>query len=179
MIKLCSLILSQACLASLICSLAYLLACLLDNLINSFIWIVRSLKSLLKLFFKTECFLVFVPIFCIGTIFLFRVVRQMISSVLIYLTCYRLPVITWHLIPACYYLTPAPWYDITYHLPPGMTAWPVIITFTGILSWFPVLYTVTCYPILYIQWPESILLMYSCNFLNLSCSCHSRKLIII
>jgi len=36
--------------------------------------VVKSLKSLLKLFVKTEYFSVFVPIFCIGAVFQFHVV---------------------------------------------------------------------------------------------------------
>jgi len=36
--------------------------------------VVKSLKSLLKLFSKIEYFSVFVPIFCIGTVFLFHIV---------------------------------------------------------------------------------------------------------
>jgi len=43
--------------------------------------IVKSLKSLLNLFFKTVCFSVFVPIFDIGTVFLLRIVLPMIFVV--------------------------------------------------------------------------------------------------
>jgi len=67
---------------------------------------------------------------------------------------------------------------ITWH--PAWYTWPVIITFTGTLScypvlctvtWYPVSWSVTCYPVLYtVTWTPEFLIM--------SCSCYSRKLII-
>jgi len=151
-IKLCSLILSPTCLASLACSLTYLLACLLDKLINSFIWLLWRVWNLyLNYFSKLYCFLVFVSIFSISTTFLYlyRSPESVpFSRIMIYdndiLCAYLLDALSpayGQLKPACHYLTldscmlsPATWY---------MTAWPMIIIFMGILSWYPVLYTMT------------------------------------
>jgi len=71
-----------------------------------------------------------------------------------------------------------PCHAITWH--PAWYTWPVIITFTGTLScypvlctvtWYPVSWSVTCYPVLHtVTWTPEFLIM--------SCSCYSRKLII-
>jgi len=129
---------SLAYLASLESMLFCMPTCLLDNsTIILSLMILKSLKPLLILFFKTALFsyihtnllyryhfLVFVPISCIGTIFLysyqplyqycFPVLKYMIviSTMLLLDTWFMhaitllLLVITWHM------------FDITYHLPP-------------------------------------------------------------
>ena len=111
------------------------------------------------------CFLVFVPISCIiRTDPLYRyylpILRHMIviSTVIMTPACYYLTHDSCMLSPDIYLISliTCPWY---------MTTWPAIIIFVGILSWYPVLYTVTCILNTYV-------------LLNLSCSCHSHKLII-
>jgi len=148
--------------------------------------VVKSLKPLLEPFSKTKLFFciridllywyhfsVFVPIssiatFCISSdpVYRYRFLALWYidiyneSTVLIYLACYHLLVT-----PDSCMLSPDTCLIslITCHLIHDYLT--VIITFTGILSWYSIQYTMT-----YIS-STNILL-------NLSCSCHSRKLII-
>ena len=58
---------------------------------------------------------------------------------------------TWHLI--CYYLTLVSCYDMTYHLSLDILILDLWLSFFREYC--------TCYPVLYIQWPESVVLMYT------------------
>jgi len=126
-------------------------------------------------FQKVYYFSVFGSIPCIGTIFFYIVLYN--SG---YLLCYHLTldtwhlhVITWHLLFITRHLLAINWhmFDITYHLP------PVILSLDLWLSYYRNLVTAILY---YIQWTIFLVLMYSCTpeFLNLTCSCYSHKLII-
>jgi len=127
-------------------------------------------------------FLVFVLISYINTVFLYRLTC-------FYLMCYHLLCCllspAWYhsalmLLPDMLLLDTCPYYDITYHLSSAscyINAWPVIITFTKIMYQLScITYTVT---IIY-STHVLRLYMYSCTFefLIMSCSCYSRKLII-
>jgi len=161
---------------------------------------VKRLKPLLIPFSKTILFsiirigllyqyhfYVYVPIPCIGTIFLYLywspvsvpLSCNMILNNDIYctycLTCYTAMLTTWHL--TYYYLTAAFCYDITYHLSPVMLTLDLWLSHLWeSFTCYPVSYTVTCIPSTHVL----LLYMYSCTleFLNLSYSCSSCKLII-
>ena len=143
--------------------------------------IVKSLKPLLEQFSKIVllfsirtdllywyCFLVFLPISNIGTTFLYLYrssVSVPFSCIMTYDNDIYLSVITWLMLVITWHL-----FDITYHLPPD--TWLLDLWLSHLRK--------SCLDVLYyIKWPESIVVMYSCNFLNLSCTCHSLKLIII
>ena len=71
---------------------------------------------------------------------------------------------------SCYHLTPSMIYlTCDYHNYEN--------TKLVILYYMQWLESCTCYPVLYIQWPDSKVLMYSCTpeLLILSCICYSRK----
>ena len=190
---------APACLASLGCSLIFLLAYLLDSSINSFIDGCEEFEIFPCTVFKKRYhfpifvpnllyryhFSVFVSIPCISTMYSYpspvSVLFFCIRTDLLY-QCYFLVLwydndiyhaITWHVTPACYHMTHA-CYHLTliwYHLSPAiLNTWLVIIIFWE--SYPAILY--------YIQWLVSLVLMCSCTpvFLNLPCSCYSRKLII-
>jgi len=137
-------------------------ACLLNflsaRLSILLIMVVKSLKSYLYYFFlKLYSFLIFVPVLYI---LLFSCIAWYAFSWcanLYYVAPCHLPDIischvnTWH--PTCYYLALAPYYNMTYYPP------PVILIFDLWLSHLREYYT--WYPLLYIQWPESAVLMYS------------------
>ena len=73
----------QLCLAPLGCSLGCLPVCLLDSLINSLFNGFEEFEIFTyTVFQELYYFLVFVPIFCLGTIFPYGVIRQLISDVL-------------------------------------------------------------------------------------------------
>ena len=172
----------------------YFLNYLLASLSILLIMIVKSLKSYLYCFFWNCIVFRYSYQSCIS--YYFPVSLNVITySMLSLVTCLISPswyVITWHLFisldswcditwhPACYYLTLAPYYDITNHLP------RIILTLDLWLSYLRESYRVILYyihqPVIlyFIQWPVLLLYMYSCTleFLIMSCTCYSRKLII-
>ena len=138
-------------------SLSCLPTCLLDNLtIIPFLMVVKRFKPFLESFFKN----------CIIFQYSYQSSVSISFSVLCYITVDICCVTTWHLTPACYHLTPACYHLIPawYYLSPAtcyITIWLVIIIFQESCS--AILY--------YIQWPTSLVLMYSCYSFN-SWTCH-------
>jgi len=127
---------APACLASLECSLAYSLAYSIV-LLTLLLIVVKSLKSLLKLFFKTEYFFGV----CTDLQYWYH------FSILYFLTDDIYYIITWHaftcLIPAyctcllllaTYLILPDIWHVITWHLP-----WQILDSYnyhnTGMMTW--------------------------------------------
>jgi len=113
-----------------------------------FLYAYRSPVSVPSFCIRTDLmyqyyFLVFIPIPCIGTFFLYC------DTIVIFTVLIIWHVITWSLTPACYHMTP-----VWYHLSPVtryITTWLMIIIFQK-----------SCHAILYyIQWLVSLVLMYS------------------
>jgi len=122
-IKLCLLFLSQHCFVSLGCLRACLLACLIDSSINFFIDGCEGFEIFTyAVFLKTVCFPVFVPISCVGTLFMYS--HRSLVSVLF--SCIKIcdSDIYCAYYSTCHYLTPDSCmlhlFDITYHLPPDI-----------------------------------------------------------
>jgi len=150
------------CLAPLGYSLACLPTCLLDNsTIILLLIVVKSLKSLLILFFKTVLFFVYVPISYIDIIFLY----PYRSPVSVPFSCIHTDLLYWYYFPDsdiyyAYYLT-----RDSCMLSPGTCLISLITChlihyclpcdyhISGILYCYPVLYTVTLF----------LVFMYSCN----------------
>ena len=180
-----------ACLTLLECSLACLPTYLLDNLtIILFMMVVKSLKALLILFFKTAL------LFSIYTdpLYRYHFPVSCCSTVITYcvITCWAFTwraftwhantycaVTTWHIPPVCYYLTPTciTWhmYDITCLLSPDTChAWYLTLIIITIREWWP--------DILIISWyipVQIVLLMHLYSWYSWHVTAHSHNLIII
>ena len=130
---------APACLASLECLLPRLLACILDNSINSFIEGCKEFETCTYTVFQ-NCivFPVFVSISCIGTVFLYSC-RYHVSVPFSYIVLYDSDIyctITWNLTLACYYMTPV-WYHLSPVILNTWHTWLIIITYRNddLISW--------------------------------------------
>ena len=142
-------------------SSAWMFACLLNYLPFSLsillFMVMKSLKFTCTIFLKLHDFSVFVPLLYI---ILFSCIPW--RDYIYYVVSCHLPDITlmshYHQHLACYYLTLAPYYNMTYHLPPDIlipdlwlshlreyyTCYPVLHTVTWILYLLScIIYTVT------------------------------------